>query len=56
MKLITTSKFLIQRQDQSLEDQDIIHIFGELTKRRSFRKGDHALALAIPSKSFVVLF
>lgn len=50
MELIGNGWFSIKRADGTHDEQDIGHMFGELTKKRSFRKGDHALALAMPSK------
>ena len=43
---------MIRRADNTYEEQDIIHMFGGLTKKRSFRKNDHALALAMPGRFF----
>jgi len=46
--LMCVCVFVIRRADNTCEEQEIIHMFGELTKKRSFRENDHALALAMP--------
>ena len=41
-------QYLIKWADGSCQTQDIMHMFGELTRRRSLRQGHHVLAIAIP--------
>lgn len=44
-------RYLIRWKDGSKQVQDVMHMFGKLTKKRGLRQGDHVLALAAPSKS-----
>ena len=44
-------QYLVRWKDNSTQVEDIIHMFGKLTKKRELRLGDHVLALAIPSRS-----
>lgn len=43
-------QYLIKWKDESTQVQEVMHMFGKLTKKRGLRHGDHVLALAVPSK------
>ena len=43
-------QYLIKWADKTTQEQSIVHMFGNLTKRRALRLEDHVLALAVPCK------
>lgn len=43
--------YLVEWADGSTQQQEVVHMFGKLTKKRGLRQGDHILALAMPSRS-----
>ncbi len=44
-----TCCYLIKWADETTQVQEIVHMFGKLTKKRGLRLGDNVLALALPS-------
>ena len=43
-------QYLIEWADGTTQVQEVMHMFGKLTKKRGLRLGDHVLALAVPGE------
>lgn len=44
----------MQWADDSFQEQEVLHMYGPLTRKRPLRIGDHVIALADPSKQLYV--
>ena len=47
-------RYIVQWADDSFQEQEVLHMYGPLTRKRPLRIGDHVIALADPSKQLYV--
>jgi len=50
-----THHYLVEWVNASSQETEIVHMFGQLSRKRGLRIGDHVIALADTSKQFNML-
>jgi len=55
-QLLPTRHYLIQWTNGSTQEQEVVHMFGPLTRRHPMRVGDHVLALADKSNRHLLRY